>query len=128
MESTSQKSPIGIAELLTRAATYGALIVCSGGFLWLILFLHGVQTKSVDTLRSDVATVRSEIATVRDLATKTNNDFIEFRAETRANFKAIEVRFTTLEKAIDMRFTTFEEKLNARFDRIETLLEGRQKK
>jgi hypothetical protein len=83
-EPAVPKTPLSVPELATRAATYGALFAVASALLVMMLWFNDSQTKRVDHVAAEVADLRKDLNVLRV-------EFVEFRAETRAEFKALHV-------------------------------------
>ena len=89
MPEAAPKTPISVPELATRAATYGALFLVASSLLVTLLWFNDAQTKRVDHVAAEVADLRKDVNGLRV-------EFVEFRAEARAEFKALHVELTAI--------------------------------
>jgi hypothetical protein len=91
MPEAVPKTPLSVPELATRAATYGALFAVATALFLMMMWLNEGQTKRVERVSAEVSDLRKEVVVLRQDLNALRVEFVEFRAETRAEFKAIHV-------------------------------------
>lgn len=89
-ETTPNKAPLPLPEVAPRAATYGALFVLGSLLLTIMLYLFSGLEKRVERVEVALMDVRRELTDVRKEASSLRNEFVEYRAETRAELKALD--------------------------------------
>jgi hypothetical protein len=88
-EPAANKTPMGMQEGAARGATYGALFSAMLLLVSAALFVYGLVDKRVDRVETGLLDLRSDIAQLR-------SEFVEFRAETRGELRAVHVALDSM--------------------------------
>ncbi len=84
-ETQANKAPMPLEEGAKRGATYGALFALAFVLVGIILWLQNLNQSAIVDLRTQARENNDSIAKFRE-------QFVEFKAQTNANFQRIEER------------------------------------
>jgi hypothetical protein len=110
MADPSTKTPMGLQEGASRAATYGALVAAILIIVAIGTFLYGSLDRRADRTDTNVFDLRHDINNVREQVAGLRAEFAEFRSETRGEFKVVHRDLDELKASV----TEIKELLKAR--------------
>lgn len=99
-ETTPTKTPLSLPEMAPRAATYGALFTSIIGLLGVITYLHNGLEGRTARFENGLSDLRREVIELRKDTNNIRVEFAEFRAELRAEVKALHLENADLKQAI----------------------------